>query len=604
MIIYGLILQSNAQNLSPAITNNRNANNYIDYDASTVTSYLYADDDGLLVRVEYDNAGNIIVEKYDEDFKLVSASLIPVDEGFELWGGFFAGEENLYVILGSENAEETDSKEVIRIIQYDKDWNRLKYTGVFGANTFTPFDFGSLRCCEYGGMLYILTCHTMYTSSDGLNHQANMMIAVNEKDLLVTDMQCDVTYSTHGYVSHSFNQYIIADSEGNLISLNHGDMYPRAAALFKYPLKAGSEQLFGEDVLGHGISFYLCEFPMGPVYQETGAALGGLAETSKSYITAYNDDENGGKDDSVPRNIFISVTDRNNFSQSGTKIKKITDYSSGQTISACTPVLVSDGKNGGYILWASSDIAKKHSIESVITYAAFDSDGNVSQLKSAKGAVSDCAPIIWNGNVVWYVTNNSAPVFYTLNDSGISSAGVYYPFDDVSPDSWYYESVRYAYSGGLIQTDKLFYPEHNADRRTVVSALYAMDNDTEIPAMHGFNDVSASDSSAVSWASANGIVFGTDEKRFAPYDSVTREQLAAFMYRYAALKGCDILAKASLDKYSDANMISEYAFPAMQWANAAGLIMGDSETTLNPLGHTTRAELAAILMRFNAYVNA
>ena len=221
MIIYGLILQSNAQNLSPAITDNRNANNYIDYDASTVKSYLYADDDGLLVRVEYDNAGNIIVEKYDEDFKLVSASLIPVDEGFELWGGFFAGEENLYVILGSENAEETDSKEVIRIIQYDKDWNRLKYTGVFGANTFTPFYFGSLRCCEYGGMLYILTCHTMYTSSDGLNHQANMMIAVNEKDLLVTDMQCDVTYSTHGYVSHSFNQYIIADSEGNLISLNH-----------------------------------------------------------------------------------------------------------------------------------------------------------------------------------------------------------------------------------------------------------------------------------------------------------------------------------------------------------------------------------------------
>ena len=131
-----------------------------------------------------------------------------------------------------------------------------------------------------------------------------------------------------------------------------------------------------------------------------------------------------------------------------------------------------------------------------------------------------------------------------------------------------------------------------------------MDNDTEIPAMHGFNDVSASDSSAVSWASANGIVFGTDEKRFAPYDSVTREQLAAFMYRYAALKGCNISAKASLDKYSDANMISEYAFPAMQWANAAGLIMGDSETTLNPLGHTTRAELAAILMRFNAYVNA
>ena len=103
---------------------------------------------------------------------------------------------------------------------------------------------------------------------------------------------------------------------------------------------------------------------------------------------------------------------------------------------------------------------------------------------------------------------------------------------------------------------------------------------------------------AVNWAAANSIVNGVSETSFAPDDPITREQMAAILYRYAQFKGYDLTADNDLSAYADASQISAYAAAAMRWANAEGLITGVTSTTLNPKGDATRAEVATILMRF------
>ena len=103
---------------------------------------------------------------------------------------------------------------------------------------------------------------------------------------------------------------------------------------------------------------------------------------------------------------------------------------------------------------------------------------------------------------------------------------------------------------------------------------------------------------AVAWAAANSIVNGVSDTTFAPNDPVTREQMAAILYRYAQYKGYDVTASGDLSGYTDVGAIRPYAEAAMAWANGAGLITGVSDTTLQPRGNSTRAQVATILMRF------
>ena len=134
----------------------------------------------------------------------------------------------------------------------------------------------------------------------------------------------------------------------------------------------------------------------------------------------------------------------------------------------------------------------------------------------------------------------------------------------------------------------------------IVTILYRMENEPSAAASD-FTDVSADMyyADAVNWAAENEIVNGTDATTFSPNLPITREQLAAILYRYAQFKDYNTsVGGMSLSEYADAAQISSYATTAMQWANAEGLISGDTATTINPTGNATRAEVATILMRF------
>ena len=175
------------------------------------------------------------------------------------------------------------------------------------------------------------------------------------------------------------------------------------------------------------------------------------------------------------------------------------------------------------------------------------------------------------------------------------------PFTDVDVDDWFYEAVEYVYDNGMMNgtTSTKFGPNAQLTRGMIVTILYRLENE---PAVSGndFVDVNPSQYYAdpIAWAAKNGIVTGYGDGTFGPDKSITREQLAAILYRYASYKGYDVSKSADLSAYTDADSVSSYAKDAMAWANAEGLITGVTATTLNPTGTATRAQVATILMRF------
>lgn len=176
------------------------------------------------------------------------------------------------------------------------------------------------------------------------------------------------------------------------------------------------------------------------------------------------------------------------------------------------------------------------------------------------------------------------------------------PFLDIPAGAWYESAVRYVYEKHMMSGtgEAMFSPDLATTRAMIVTILYRLEGSPAASNAPAFTDVTDGQwySSAIAWAATNNIVGGYGGGLFGPNDTITREQMAAILHRYAQYKGYDVTATADLSGYVDAGSVSTWAQGAMQWANGAGLITGNSATTLNPLGAATRAEVATILMRF------
>lgn len=176
-------------------------------------------------------------------------------------------------------------------------------------------------------------------------------------------------------------------------------------------------------------------------------------------------------------------------------------------------------------------------------------------------------------------------------------------FNDVSANDWFASAVDYVTGKGMMNgtADNTFSPKANTTRGMVVTVLYRLENQPSTSAA-SFTDVASGAyyANAVAWANANGIVSGYGSGKFGPNDKVTREQLAAILYRYAQYKKYDVSVgeDTNILSYNDAQSISSYAIPAIQWACGAGVVTGKSGNKLDPKGNATRAEVAAMLMRF------
>ena len=192
-------------------------------------------------------------------------------------------------------------------------------------------------------------------------------------------------------------------------------------------------------------------------------------------------------------------------------------------------------------------------------------------------------------------------VFTAVEAKGLPS------FTDVTSGDWFYDAVAYVYDKGMMEgtTDTTFAPTMNLTRSMIAQVLYNLEERPEAPGAAGFPDVAAGAwyADAVNWAAARGIVKGYDTGAFGPEDSVTREQLAAILYRYAQAKGYDTTQGGmAVREFSDSASISDWAQTAMSWAVNAQVLSGKGNGVLDPQGTATRAEVAQMLMNFGEHV--
>lgn len=179
-----------------------------------------------------------------------------------------------------------------------------------------------------------------------------------------------------------------------------------------------------------------------------------------------------------------------------------------------------------------------------------------------------------------------------------------FPFTDVPETMWYYDSVYYVYAHGLMNgtAATLFSPGNPTTRGMLVTILYRMEGSPQGAGWGPFTDVTpgAYYAQPIAWAAWNGIVNGITSTTFAPDRNVTREQMAAILYRYTAWKGWDVSQQGNLFQFTDWQKVQAYARTPLAWAVASGLIQGKENQRLDPGGPATRAEVATILQRFHS----
>ena len=255
--------------------------------------------------------------------------------------------------------------------------------------------------------------------------------------------------------------------------------------------------------------------------------------------------------------------------------------------SASTTYTLTFETNGGN---AISKVTKnKGTSIDLAQYAPTKSGATFEGWYADKGLTKKITSVKLDANTTVYAKWTEAPV------SGL-------PFGDVKSADWFYNDVKYVYEKGMMAgtAADVFAPNATTTRAMIVTILYRLEGSPAVTGTSSFVDVPAGQwyTDAVNWAAANQIVKGTSATTFAPNDSITREQMAAILYRYAQYKGYDVTKKADLSGYSDNGQVSAYAKDALAWANAAKLINGVTNTTLAPQGNATRAQVSAILHRF------
>ncbi|MGM9521060.1 MAG: S-layer homology domain-containing protein [Oscillospiraceae bacterium] len=213
-------------------------------------------------------------------------------------------------------------------------------------------------------------------------------------------------------------------------------------------------------------------------------------------------------------------------------------------------------------------------------------------------------------NIRYFCAEDTKAVFTATEVSVCAVNGGYTPgsgvtavftkYTDVSATDWFYDAAVYACNSKIFRDydSSSFRPNSASTRAETVYALWVAVGAPASSTTAAFSDLNESwYMAAVSWAVENNIINGAENNTFKPNDSLTREQLATIMYRYAQYSGENVNVTSDMSVFKDANKISSWAYDQMCWANAIGLITGTSKTEMSPQMAVTRAQLATVLMR-------
>ena len=595
----------------PMVSNNDGAQNYHDGTAhfnrwsAPITSYLYAAGDGM-ERLEYlempDGDMGIVVERYTLDGELTKQDTIEVE--LPLFGGFFAGEDGYYLVFGQENKKDAEDAEVLRVVQYNKLWQRVGSVSLQGENTSLPFRGGTLRMAEDADYLYVHTCHEMFADEENVRHQANLTFVVHKSDLTVTDIRSGISNESFGYASHSFNQFVAVDGDW-LVTLDHGDASPRAAFLYRSSTESHDGACLpapDNDIRGEGIELVAFQTSSAHI-NATGTNLGGFAVTDSHYIavgSGVNQSAEGANLDYDQRNVFVTATPKGGLDPMWNQTYWLTNYAVGAKQAVSTPQCVELENGGLLVLWT---------VGNTLSYQFVNADGTPNGPSySAAGALSDCKPALIGGQVRWYVTKDSGPVFYSIDPAKPDQVKVMRlyddetpvnPFTDVNKSAYYYKAVLWAVNhdpqitNGTTATT--FSPSASCTRAQVVTFLWrAMGEPNPKTTKNPFTDVKSSAYyyKAVLWAVEKGITSGTTATTFSPGAACTRAQVVTFLWRTHDEPD----PTAAKNPFQDVPA-GKYYTDAVLWAVEQEITSGTDATHFTPSGTCTRGQIATFLWR-------
>ena len=369
----------------------------------------------------YDWTGNLIIENYDDSFNITSR--FSLEGELPVYGGFYSGSDAYYIVYGKNNLEEDDNAEVVRVVKYSKNWDRLGSCSIKSgsddefAKVRYPFDGFGVDMCEVNGKLYIATAHEGYVDPQyNQGHTGFYMIQVDEATMQgkVVDYNLWHSFSQDLAAADKDHIYCVEESEGSrgTIISRFSEAEPWRTDAF-FTLEYGGERTSAWAI---------------PTY----ASSDGIAVTSSHVIavgssvdqTRYGDETYDGG-----YNIYMSVTPINNFTKDATTFKWMTQDNTKYSYSDIKLVKVND--NRLVLIWQRAD--ENASIDTtdtltgnVLHYAILDAAGNKIGEYTANATISDCDPCVKDGKVVFYTSSNSAVNFYSIDSSnGVFSRKCY-----------------------------------------------------------------------------------------------------------------------------------------------------------------------------------
>ena len=375
-------------------------------------SDLVSLDDGYM-RVFY-RENVVYIEYYDNDFNIKSKKNIPME--LDLWGGFYNGSDGYYLVEGQNNTGEDDAKEVIRVIRYDRNWNKTEtahITGIAGdefGQVRYPFD-GCVEMTELNGILYIATGHEGYVDASlGQGHQGLLVIAVDQQTMTGEIIDNDLWHSFAQYVKVRDNQlYLLEQSEGSRCTTL--SRYDTAAKQWK---RISVYQYGGNRTSSWALPCYASVDAM-EVSDTSVLGLGTSIDQTK-YDTA--------RENNLPMNIYLTVTPLDDFTEEATKVISLTNYTeSGKAFMGVKITKVND--NRFMVSWEEyNDETEGSGTEedtlagSTLHYVFIDGKGNrISQEYTTGAPISGCQPVVKGEKVVYYASNKNMVDFYSIDSN-------------------------------------------------------------------------------------------------------------------------------------------------------------------------------------------
>lgn len=399
----------------------------------TIKSYLTVCEDGKLMRVQALEK-KLLIEYYDADYKLLSQKTVKFD--LTIWGGFYAGRDAYYVVTGQNNHGESPTKEVIRVTKYDKNWKKLSHASLKDSNVYEPFGFACLRMAEYGKYLIVKSARLIYSTPDGVHHQVGITFEVNTDTMKIATSPTD-----YGYCSHSFNQFITIDNE-NIISLDHGDAYPRSLRLFV------SKNLIGTsgNINGEIEEIDIMKFQGETGDNQTGATVGGLEVSDSTYlVTGTSINQTSGKF-SDTQNVFVASVSKED---SKVNIHWLTSYKEG-TANPTPPHLLKISDNRFLVIWSRNY---------VVYYTEINEKGEkCSKVYSMSGNITECPPVFYDNKIIWYQCEMDAIYFYQIPVDNISKCSMVSLFKGKACTPKLSKSKLKIYKGTWDELEVLHYP--------------------------------------------------------------------------------------------------------------------------------------------------